>query len=62
MPCHSKDDGDYEVVPHCLIDDYLYTRIKKSEDELVAEKKCVAHLIGESGGVCSITEDTMLPG
>ncbi|BFI06637.1 malate dehydrogenase (NADP+) [Marchantia polymorpha subsp. ruderalis] len=47
MPCRSKGDGDYEVVPHCLIDDYLYARIKKSEDELIAEKKCVAHLIGE---------------
>ncbi|CAM6097537.1 unnamed protein product [Calypogeia fissa] len=62
MPCRSKGDGDYELVPNVLIDDYLYERIKKSEEELLAERKCVAHLIGEDGGFCDIKEDTMLPG
>eukprot|EP00246_Nothoceros_aenigmaticus_P017037 TRINITY_DN805_c0_g1_i1.p1 TRINITY_DN805_c0_g1~~TRINITY_DN805_c0_g1_i1.p1 ORF type:complete len:334 (-),score=62.04 TRINITY_DN805_c0_g1_i1:375-1376(-) len=62
LPCRSKGDGDYEVVPHLLIDDYLYTRIKKTEDELIAERLCVAHLTGEGNGVCNLPEDTMLPG
>jgi len=29
----------------------------QSEDELLAEKKCVAHLIGEFNGVCEIPEE-----
>eukprot|EP00245_Coleochaete_scutata_P002531 TRINITY_DN133_c0_g1_i1.p1 TRINITY_DN133_c0_g1~~TRINITY_DN133_c0_g1_i1.p1 ORF type:complete len:453 (+),score=92.73 TRINITY_DN133_c0_g1_i1:178-1536(+) len=61
MPCRSTGDGDYEVVPGCVIDEWLEARIKKSEEELLAEKKCVAHLIGEDGGYCDV-EDTMLPG
>lgn len=27
-----QGDGDYEIVPHLLIDDYLYSRIKKVMD------------------------------
>ncbi|KAJ0725512.1 Malate dehydrogenase [NADP] [Helianthus annuus] len=47
MTCRSKGDGDYELVKDVIFDDYLWKRIKKSEDELLAEKKCVAHLTGE---------------
>lgn len=63
MPCRSDGDGSYEVVSGLIIDDFLHARIKKSEDELVAEKKCVAHLIGEFNGACELPEgDTTLPG
>ncbi|KAM0019468.1 putative malate dehydrogenase (NADP(+)) [Helianthus debilis subsp. tardiflorus] len=62
MPCRSKGDGDYELVKDVIFDDYLWKRIKKSEDELLAEKKCVAHLTGEGIAVCDLPGDTMLPG
>ncbi|KAF8753159.1 hypothetical protein HU200_011815 [Digitaria exilis] len=62
MPCRSKGDGDYELVSDVLMDDFLWERIKKSEAELLAEKKCVAHLTGEGNAFCDLPEDTMLPG
>ncbi|CAL5080237.1 unnamed protein product [Urochloa decumbens] len=63
MPCRSKGDGDYELVTDVTIDDFLWERIKKSEAELLAEKRCVGHLIGEGEEeLCEVTEDTMLPG
>lgn len=63
MPCRSKGDGGWELVTDCEVDDYLRERIKKSEDELIAEKKCVAHLIGQENGYCDLPDgDTMLPG
>ncbi|XP_016443886.1 malate dehydrogenase [NADP], chloroplastic-like isoform X2 [Nicotiana tabacum] len=62
MPCRSKGDGDYELVKEVIFDDYLRSRIKKSEDELLAEKRCVAHLTGEGIAVCDLPGDTMLPG
>ncbi|KAG2723413.1 hypothetical protein I3843_02G147600 [Carya illinoinensis] len=62
MPCRSKGDGDYEFVNNVIFDDYLLERITKTEAELLAEKRCVAHLIGEGVAFCDIPEDTMLPG
>ncbi|KAH9627065.1 hypothetical protein KSS87_023753 [Heliosperma pusillum] len=63
MPCRSKGDGDYELVKDVVFDDYLWNRIKKSEDELLAEKRCTAHLTGEGIPVCDLPSgDTMLPG
>ncbi|KAG9139736.1 hypothetical protein Leryth_016673 [Lithospermum erythrorhizon] len=62
MPCRSKGDGDYELVKDVMIDDFLWNRIKKSEAELLAEKRCVAHLTGEGIAVCDLPGDTMLPG
>jgi malate dehydrogenase (NADP+) len=62
MPCRSKGDGDYEIVPDLQIDSYLYERIKKSENELLAERKCMAHLIGDDNAYCDLPEDTTLPG
>lgn len=62
MPCRSKGDGDYEIVSDLQINDWLAERIKKTEDELLAERRCVAHLIGEDNGYCDLPEDTMLPG
>ncbi|KAK6137849.1 hypothetical protein DH2020_028404 [Rehmannia glutinosa] len=62
MPCRSKGDGDYELVKDVIFDDYLWNRIKKTEAELLAEKKCVAHLTGEGIAVCDLPGDTMLPG
>ncbi|KAI8015198.1 hypothetical protein LOK49_LG05G01933 [Camellia lanceoleosa] len=62
MPCRSKGDGDYEFVKDVIFDDYLLRRISKSEAELLAEKRCVAHLTGEGIAVCDLPEDTMLPG
>ncbi|GAB2276828.1 Malate dehydrogenase, cytoplasmic [Dionaea muscipula] len=62
MPCRSKGDGDYELVKDVIFDDYLLNRIRKSEAELLAEKQCVSHLIGEGAAFCELTEDTMLPG
>ncbi|XVF23493.1 hypothetical protein REPUB_Repub13aG0043300 [Reevesia pubescens] len=62
MPCRSKGDGDYELVKEVIFDDYLLKRIRKSEAELLAEKRCVAHLTGEGIAFCDLPEDTMLPG
>ncbi|KAM1285207.1 hypothetical protein ACFX2I_028008 [Malus domestica] len=62
MPCRSKGDGDYELVKDIQFDDYLRKRIAKSEAELQAEKRCVAHLTGQGIAVCDLPEDTMLPG
>jgi malate dehydrogenase (NADP+) len=63
VPCRSKGDGDYEIVPDLVIDEALRARMKKSEDELVSEKKCVAHLIGQDGGFCDFSDsDTAIPG
>ncbi|KAL8533198.1 hypothetical protein ACS0TY_009444 [Phlomoides rotata] len=62
MPCRSTGDGDYELVKDVNFDDYLWNRIKKTEAELLAEKKCVAHLTGEGIAVCDLPGDTMLPG
>ncbi|KAH0456115.1 hypothetical protein IEQ34_014022 [Dendrobium chrysotoxum] len=64
MPCRSKGDGDYELVKEVVIDDFLRERIRKAstEAELIAEKRCVAHLTGEGNAFCDLPEDTMLPG
>lgn len=62
MPCRSNGDGNYEVVPDFVIDDWLRDKIKASEQELIRERDCVSHLIGLEGASCIITEDTMLPG
>ncbi|XP_051130916.1 malate dehydrogenase [NADP], chloroplastic [Andrographis paniculata] len=62
MPCRSNGDGDYELVKDVIFDDYLWNRIKKTEAELLAEKRCVAHLTGEGIAVCDLPGDTMLPG
>ncbi|KAE7997122.1 hypothetical protein FH972_001780 [Carpinus fangiana] len=62
MPCRSKGDGDYELVKDVIFDDYLLKRITKTEAELLAEKRCVAHLTGEGIAFCDLPEDTMLPG
>ncbi|KAJ6824978.1 malate dehydrogenase [NADP] 1, chloroplastic [Iris pallida] len=61
MPCVSKGDGDYELAKDVKIDDFLRKRIQKSEAELLAEKRCVAHLTGEGNAYCDLPEDTMLP-
>ncbi|EMS57865.1 Malate dehydrogenase [NADP], chloroplastic [Triticum urartu] len=62
MPCRSKGDGDYELVQDVAMDNFLWGRIKKSEAELIAEKRCVAHLTGEGNAFCDLPADTMLPG
>ncbi|CAA6673323.1 unnamed protein product [Spirodela intermedia] len=62
MPCRSRGDGDYELAKDVLIDDFLRARLKKTEAELLAEKRCVAHLTGEGNAFCDLPEDTMLPG
>ncbi|KAG0453117.1 hypothetical protein HPP92_025781 [Vanilla planifolia] len=62
MPCRSNGDGDYELVKEVVFDDFLRERIEKTEAELIAEKRCVAHLTGEGNAYCDLPEDTMLPG
>ncbi|KAF8675229.1 hypothetical protein HU200_047898 [Digitaria exilis] len=62
MPCRSKGDGDYELVTDVVIDGFLWDRIKKSEAELLAEKRCVMPECMQDDELCEITEDTMLPG
>uniref|UniRef100_A0A9F1UCR1 Malate dehydrogenase [NADP], chloroplastic n=1 Tax=Stylosanthes guianensis TaxID=62615 RepID=A0A9F1UCR1_9FABA len=62
MPCRSNGDGNYELVKDVIFDDYLRNRIAKTEAELLAEKRCVAHLTGEGIAVCDLPGDTMLPG
>mmetsp|Transcript_69826 Transcript_69826/g.221208 ORF Transcript_69826/g.221208 Transcript_69826/m.221208 type:complete len:295 (-) Transcript_69826:113-997(-) len=58
MPLKSKGDGDYELVPGLVIDDWLKMKIKASEEELSNEKNCVAHLTGMPGGACEVIPDT----
>ncbi|XP_078445991.1 lactate/malate dehydrogenase family protein [Wolffia australiana] len=62
MPCRSRGDGNYELVDNLQIDDFLRARLQKTEAELLAEKRCVAHLTGEGNAFCDLPEDTMLPG
>ncbi|GAB4836389.1 Malate dehydrogenase, cytoplasmic [Ancistrocladus abbreviatus] len=62
MPCRSRGDGDYELVKEVIFDEYLLNKIRKTEAELLAEKRCTAHLTGEGIAVCDLPEDTMLPG
>lgn len=62
MPCRSNGDGDYDIVPDFVVDEWLRGKIKASEEELIRERECVSHLIGLEGASCRITEDTMLPG
>jgi len=62
MPCRSKGDGSYEIVTGLEINDWLRDRMQKSQEELVNERNCVGHLIGEYGAACQILEDTLLPG
>ncbi|CAD7705107.1 unnamed protein product [Ostreobium quekettii] len=62
MPCTSTGNGDYDIVPGFEVDEWLSSKMKASEEELIREKECVAHLIGLEGAACAITEDTMLPG
>merc|ERR1712094_123251 len=58
------NDGDYTLVPEKEIKrtPWLDAKIAASVDELSKERGCVQHLFGEMGGVCEVTEDTMLPG
>ena len=64
FPCKSKGDGDYEICPDFILDDYLREKIAATEDELDKEKGCVSHLIGATGGACDIRggPDTTVPG
>merc|ERR1712157_207309 len=63
MPLKSTGDGSYEICDDFEVNDYLREKIVKSQEELMNEKNCVKHLIGEEGGNCElIQEDTMLPG
>ena len=57
-----NDKGLFEIVEGLKINDWLRERIKKSEEELIGERGCVAHLMGVEGGSCPILEDTLLPG
>jgi hypothetical protein len=50
----SKGDGDYEICNDFILDDWLRSKIKATEDELAQEKSCVSHLIGLDGGSCAI--------
>jgi malate dehydrogenase (NADP+) len=64
MPCRSTGDGDYTLVPAEEIKrtPWLDNMIQESVNELSKERGCVQHLFGESGGVCEVIVDTMLPG
>ncbi|GAX75772.1 hypothetical protein CEUSTIGMA_g3215.t1 [Chlamydomonas eustigma] len=64
FPCRSKGDGDYEICNDFILDDWLRSKIKATEDELSQEKSCVSHLIGLDGGSCAIrgAPDTTVPG
>ncbi|ONM03919.1 Malate dehydrogenase [NADP], chloroplastic [Zea mays] len=50
--------------PYGIAEDIVFSMPcrSKSEAELLAEKKCVAHLTGEGNAFCDLPEDTMLPG
>lgn len=60
----SKGDGDWEYVDDFLIDEWLRSKMRATEEELSKEKDCVSHLIGVSGGSCELhgAEDTTVPG
>lgn len=57
-------DGDYEICDEFIIDDWLRSKIRASEEELVKERDCVGHLIGNAAAACAIrgTADTTVPG
>ncbi|XP_024017423.1 malate dehydrogenase [NADP], chloroplastic isoform X2 [Morus notabilis] len=50
--------------PYGIAEDIVFSMPcrSKTEAELLAEKRCVAHLTGEGIGYCDLPEDTMLPG
>lgn len=62
FPCRTTSAGAYEIVPDLQVNPWLREQIQKTEAELVAEKECVKHLFGETGGACAVVEDTLLPG
>lgn len=63
MPCRSNGDGTYEVIDDFVIDDWLRSKLEATQQELILERDCVGHLIPNSSrAVCTIKEDTMLPG
>lgn len=63
MPCRSNGDGDYEVIDDFVIDDWLREKLDATQQELLKERDCVGHLLPNAvRAVCSIEEDTMLPG
>ena len=41
----AQGDGNYEVVEDFIIDEWLDTKIKASENELRKERDCVGHLV-----------------
>jgi len=61
MPCVSSGDGRYRVVgpgdPDCPIEinDWLRNKIGESQDELMSERECTAHLIPNSRWAASCT-------
>ena len=65
FPCRSTGDGNYEIVTDLVIDDYLRAKIKAGEEELLAERGCVGHLLPNSTDAsCSLAgaEDTWVEG
>jgi len=64
MPCRSDGGGNYEVVDDFVIDEWLRAKINASQEELLKERSCVAHLVPNAKWIaaCDIKEDTMLPG
>jgi malate dehydrogenase len=47
FPCRSSGNGDCEIVPNLLFDDFLRTKIKLSEQELLEERSLIAQLLPE---------------
>jgi len=61
-----QGNGVYHICDDFAIDDWLREKILASEDELMWERDCVAHLLPNHGPAsCQITEstqDSSLPG
>lgn len=45
LPCHSKGDGSYEVVPGLPLDFFIKEKIAVTQKELIAERQCVQEMI-----------------
>jgi malate dehydrogenase (NADP+) len=64
MPCRTREDGSVEFAraDEMQLNDWLRERLNETVDELLSERGCIQHLIGEEGAACSVQGDTEIPG
>lgn len=45
LPCRSKGNGDYEIVPDLAWDFFIKEKIAVTQNELISERECIKHLL-----------------